>query len=81
MATDIMATSHTKLTRPILLTRFIRFALAPLKMRTNSLRSAQFTKVFARNQVNVGWINMVPVYGQQEASILNAMLTQVDEVT
>ena len=50
-------------------------------MRTNSLRSAQFTKVFARNQVNVGWINMVPVYGQQEASILNAMLTQVDEVT
>jgi len=41
MATDIMATSHTKLTRPILLTRFIRFALAPLKMRLASLRSAQ----------------------------------------
>jgi len=33
MATDIMATSATKLTHSILLTRFIRFALASLKMR------------------------------------------------
>ena len=45
MATDIiMATSTTKLTlfHSILLTRFTRFALASLKMRTISLRSAQF---------------------------------------
>ena len=43
MATDIMATSTTKLTlfHSILLTRFTRFALASLKMRTISLRSAQ----------------------------------------
>jgi len=41
MATDIMATSTTKLAHSIILTRFIRFALASLKMRTISLRSAQ----------------------------------------
>jgi len=39
MPTDIMATSTTKLTHSILLTRFVRFALASLKMRTISLRS------------------------------------------
>ena len=45
MATEIiMATSTTKLTlfHPIRLAHFARFALASLKMRTNSLRSAQF---------------------------------------
>jgi len=36
-----MATSTTKLAHSIILTRFIRFALASLKMRTISLRSAQ----------------------------------------
>ena len=41
MATDIMATSTTKLAHSIILTRFIRFALASLKMCTISLRSAQ----------------------------------------
>ena len=37
MATDIIATSTTKLTHSILLTRFTRFALASLKMRLASL--------------------------------------------
>ena len=41
MATDIMATSTTKLAHSIILTRFARFALASLKMRSISLRSAQ----------------------------------------
>ena len=43
MATDEMATFTTILIHihPILLTRFIRFALASLKMRPISLRSAQ----------------------------------------
>ena len=43
MATGIKATSNTKLTlfHLILLTRLTRFALASLKMRTISLRSAQ----------------------------------------
>ena len=41
MATLHAATSTTNLTHPILLTRFTRFALDTLKMRTISLRSAQ----------------------------------------
>ena len=44
LATDIMVTSTTELTHPILLTRFIRFALASLKMRIISLRSAQLLR-------------------------------------
>jgi len=36
-----MAKSNTKLTHPIRLARFIRFALASLKMRTISLRFAR----------------------------------------
>jgi len=41
MATEIMATSTTKLTHTNLLTRFTRFALASLKMRLASPRFAR----------------------------------------
>jgi len=49
MATDIMATSTTKLTlfHSIILTRFVCFALASLKILTNSLRSAQIERLQA----------------------------------
>ena len=42
MAADIITTSTTKLTHPILLTRFIRFALASLNMHLASFCSTQF---------------------------------------
>jgi len=40
MAIDIMATSTTKLTHPIILAHLTHFALASLKMRLSSLGAA-----------------------------------------
>jgi len=56
MATDIMATSTTKLTlfHSIRLTRFIRFALASLKLRTILLRSAQIIVLLGQYK-NKSW--------------------------
>mgnify|MGYP006108526505 CR=1 FL=1 len=44
ICTDIMAASTTELTHSICLARFIRFALASLKMHLASLRSVQVTR-------------------------------------